>query len=240
MSESKTIICFANSAKHNAHCIVGREIFPDGRIGGWIRPVGDRERGEILRSECQYQDGKVPELLDVIRLPLISPKPNQHQQENWLIGSEKWLKMGKYDFDKATKLIENNSAELWPHPSANNDRIPEESLANIRNSVCLIKPDNNNFLLRYEEEYKGNKQRCLFRYKGVFYNLACKDPAITCPAIDWEQSTALENLNKIFQSTPPLLCISLGLPFEPNVYKPAPKFAYKLVAAVIYPKATGE
>ncbi|MCX8505997.1 MAG: hypothetical protein ORN98_05215 [Alphaproteobacteria bacterium] len=227
MSEIKTIICFANSVKHKARCIVGREIFPGGYIGGWIRPIGDREHGEILRSECQYQDGEIPELLDVIRLPLISHKPKLHQPENWVVGGKKWVKIGKYDFDKATKLIENNSAEVWPHPTSKNDRIPEDFLAHIRNSVCLIKPDNNYFLLRYEEEYNGKKRRCLFRYKGVSYNLACTDPAI-----DWRQPTALENLNKIFQSNPPLLCISLGEIFN--------GYSYKLVAAVIYPKTTGE
>ena len=231
MSEIKTIICFANSTKHNAHCIVGREIFLGGRIGGWIRPVGDRAGGEILRSECQYQDGKVPELLDIIRVTLLSHKPNQHQQENWLIGGEKWVKIDKYDFDQATQLIENNSADLWPHPNPKNDRIPEESLVNIRNSVCLIKPDKNSLSLHCDIIDGRRKRRCLFRYKGVSYKLACTDPAI-----DWEQPKSLENLNKIFQSTPPLLCISLGEPFELNAHK----YAYKLVAAVIYPKAPGE
>lgn len=74
----KRLVCLANSHKHNARCIAGRELLAES-IGEWIRPISDREGEEVSVSERQYADGSEPRVLDVIDVSLIGPRARLHQ-----------------------------------------------------------------------------------------------------------------------------------------------------------------
>ena len=50
--------------------------------------MSDRENQEVSEYERQYRDGSDPKLLDVIDVPLLEHRPNDHQQENWLLDPE--------------------------------------------------------------------------------------------------------------------------------------------------------
>jgi len=77
----KRIVCLANSRKLNGRCIAGKELL-GGRSVGWIRPVSAREHEEVSEYERQYEDGSDPQVLDIIDVSLLDPRPKSYQQEN--------------------------------------------------------------------------------------------------------------------------------------------------------------
>ena len=91
----KRIICLANSRKLGGLCIAGKEILGDGLAGGWVRPIGARPSEAILEHEQRYEDGSYPQVLDVIDILLLGPRPKDHQQENWLINEGRWVRVGR-------------------------------------------------------------------------------------------------------------------------------------------------
>ncbi|MDN5507344.1 MAG: hypothetical protein L0H10_26535, partial [Comamonas sp.] len=72
MSYSKVIVCLANSRKPSGRCIAGKEYFLNEKneffIGGWIRPVSQRESREISENERIYNNGITAQNLDVIKI----------------------------------------------------------------------------------------------------------------------------------------------------------------------------
>ena len=74
---AKRIVCLANSRKMSGRCIAGKELLEDGRVGGWIRPVSDREDEEVSEFERQYDDGAEPRILDVIDVPVLNSLPKR-------------------------------------------------------------------------------------------------------------------------------------------------------------------
>jgi len=76
-------ICLANSAKLGEHCVAG--IRTDGQ--GWIRPIGARHDGALTSMEAACEDGRMPRILDVLRVDLEAPVPRCHQPENWRCSS---------------------------------------------------------------------------------------------------------------------------------------------------------
>ena len=91
----KRVVCLANSRKLNGRCVAGRE-WTDGRAGGWIRPVSNREYQEVSEYERQYEDGSDPCVLDIVDVPVLEPRPADHQTENWLLDPEYyWVKLGR-------------------------------------------------------------------------------------------------------------------------------------------------
>ena len=86
----KRIVCLANSRKLNGRCVAGKEILEDGNIGRWVRPVSARKSEEVSEYERQYEDGGEPRVLDVIDVPLLSARPKNYQQENWLLDPDRY------------------------------------------------------------------------------------------------------------------------------------------------------
>lgn len=94
MKYGKTIVCFANSRKTSGRCIAGKE-WRNGMPGEWVRPVSRRTTHEISEEERKYEDGRDPQLLDVILVPCESHQPLPHQRENHVIDSGcRWTSKG--------------------------------------------------------------------------------------------------------------------------------------------------
>src|ERR1022692_1954860 len=83
---SVDLICLANSYKWHSRCLAGLRV--DG--GGWVRPVSDREHGELQYSQYRLPDHSEPHLFDVIRVGLSHRQPTPHQPENWLVNNSAW------------------------------------------------------------------------------------------------------------------------------------------------------
>lgn len=218
------MVCLANSKKLNGRCVAG--LRTNGQ--GWLRPISDTEDGTLSRNDYALDGGGETEVLDVVNVPVLWPRPEPHQPENWVIDGSQWWKFaGSANKDFASLL----AAYLATSPllfGSTSDRIPFSELQRspASESLALIVPGDlewstgtNPFSGRYQA-------RALFVYRSVFYNLVVTDPVwnkrltdIGCESGRYESDLAKEG--RI------LLTISLGEPFRLD------GCCYKLVAGVV-------
>lgn len=140
----KRLVCLANSRKLNGRCVAGIEGF-QGRRVGWIRPVSAREHEEVSEYERQYEDGSDPRPLDVMDVPLIEPRPEDYQQENWLLDPDSyWRRIEPLRWDHLHTLAD-PPAPLWVDGNSTyngmNDRIPLTQAGEVRTSLRLLRVD---------------------------------------------------------------------------------------------------
>ena len=221
MMPVKQIVCLANSYKPpHGLCIAGLEIINE-EWGGWVRPVSDRETREVLYSEYRYENG-VPQLLDVIDIPILRAEPLRHQTENYVIGPGMWVKRGIIGWDQLAAIVEEPNS-LWTNTDSTsagfNDCVSQEDAAAIENSLLLIRPENFHVLIGTNYWTGKRSYRAAFRYNGTLHNLSITDPAIRSVY----SSKALGE----YALQDAYLCVSLTEPYEHD------DKCHKLAAAII-------
>src|SRR5207244_2489296 len=102
----------------------------NGRFGDWIRPVSARENGELSEEDRRFENGRDPRVLDIIRIPLLEPKPHAFQVENHLIDTNYyWTLEGTVSWEQALAASESTGRALWANASSSyngiRDRVPE-------------------------------------------------------------------------------------------------------------------
>ncbi len=113
----KRVVCLANSRKLVERCVAGREWIEGRGAGDWVRLVSDRETQGVSAYERQYEDGSDPQVLDIIDIPLLEPRPRDHQTENWLLDPVCY-------WEKAGRL---SSFDLPALPSGSTDSAPTKA-----------------------------------------------------------------------------------------------------------------
>ncbi len=227
MAYVKTVVCLANSIKqHPGRCIAGREWLEGDKIGGWIRPVGNRPGDHVMPSEFSC-DKRAPRLLDIIEVPLLKPVPHDHQVENHLVDAKPWKRVGELPYERLPELLE-APPSLWINNHANdtehgfyNCLTPAEA-AEQNFSLTLIRPRNCVAIVDSAtwEGVTKKKYHARFQHENVEYVLSITDPMVT--DVLYKKDVCeypLENVD---------LCVSLT---EPNLKEKNPR-CYKLVAAV--------
>src|SRR5579863_1348418 len=182
MPETKEIVCLANSRKHSGRCIAGKEVLSHG-YGRWIRPVSARPSAEISEEERRYENGALPQVLDVIRIPIIGATPQLHQSENYVIDSEYyWVKRGELSWGDVNRLVE-KPAPIWTNNDSTyyglNDRVRVDLAAKLNSSLMLINPEDLTIKVVTEGAQFGNAKRRVradFRHAGAYYSLIVTDP----------------------------------------------------------------
>lgn len=225
MTVHKRIVCLANSRKLNGRCIAGIEI-AEQSPGPWIRPVSAREHEEVSEYERQYQDGSDPKVLDIIDVPMLEPRPNPYQPENWLLDPEEyWVRVGQLPWAHLDRLVERPGA-LWLNgvhtQNGQNDRVPIERAGETNCSLKLVHVDEVQLKVSAPGEAFGNNKRRVqarFRWNDSEYWLRVTDPVV--------ERAYLARPNGEYILGRQFLTVSLGEPFN--------GFCYKLVAAVIGP-----
>lgn len=181
MSYGKQIVCLASSKKPGGRCVAGREILQKG-YGGWIRPVSARPSAEISLDERQYSDGKEPQILDVIEIPMIAAVPRVHQIENQMIDHEYyWTKTGSLNWGDLEDMEETPDS-LWLNGDSTyhgrNDRVLQNAAASLNSSLLLIQPQDVTIRVLTPGADFGNPKRAVradFQYNGTRYNLKVTD-----------------------------------------------------------------
>ena len=220
----KRIVCLANSRKEGDRCIAGKELLADGRVGGWVRPVSDRDDVAINEDERQYEDGAEPRVLDVIDVSLREPRPRGYQRENWLLDPNyKWIRASRVA-PQALDELADPAEPLWINGHhtyhGRNDRLPVEVASTLKTSLRLIRIGKlglDVFAPRIEQGDFKRRIRGQFRHAGVDYRLWVTDPAC--------EHTYLNRPNGTYQLGECFLTVSLGEPYQ--------GYAYKLIAAII-------
>lgn len=218
------MICLANSRKRSGRCVAGRVI---GRttIGGWIRPVSNRESRELTLGDQRFENGETPKVLDIIRVPMIEPRPHAFQTENHLIDPRYyWAFERRAAVEEVRAAVEHFDGPLWENGSSTNhglnDQVPATRAAEFQYSLHLIEV--NDLSLRVALEGAGfpnarRKVRGHFTLNRSRYQLAVTDPRV--------ENTYLAGEDGDFPVGNATLCISLGEPYR--------GYAYKLIAAIV-------
>lgn len=206
------IICLANSTRPGGRCIAGIDV--DTRE--WVRPVS-RASNRAITWEMRNIEGKEPELLDVIEIPLENDGPDEGcQPENRLVKPGKWRKVGRKKPRALLKYCEDDFVILHNHT----DRLLATFFENLPRekwkSLQLIRNKSVSFHLDY-----WGKRRAFFRDgQGHYLELTVKDPVF---------------LNKLVReedvSNDCIMTISLAGPWSPS--ETEAERCYKLVAGVI-------
>ena len=214
--EHKRILVLANSYKHKARCIAGRE--PSG--GRWIRPISQHGEGELLGHETRLADGSQARVLQYISVPLERCANDPLQPENWLIhGVGNWVDASA-DYPPVTlcRLIE-WPRDLWQEPGGFSECATHRWLQSVppRQSLYLIRTKN--FRVRVELRDGKEKWRAVFQYRGNSYNFPITDPVFLRKYSKWPCGKTLPIESPLRCGDHCVLCVSLGGNFQGKHYK---------------------
>jgi hypothetical protein len=227
MPYSKTIVCLANSRKLTGRCVAGKEW--DGlKIGPWCRPVSAKDRGELTAERWYRRTWRDPQLLDLIEVGLLRPRPSGCQTENHLVDtSVRWRFAGRITARQLLPALDQRAGPLWMNGDSTvsgfNDRVPAALAEREPYSLVLVQPENLKITVDTEGADRGNARRRVrghFSLAGYNYVLAITDPVV--------EKAILSNADGFSTELPnPILCISLSEKFE------AQNACYKLIAGVM-------
>ena len=187
--------------------------------------MSSRENESISERERCYADGSDPQLLDIIEVPLLGPKPKSYQQENWLLNtSRQWRKAGSLTWDDLPNLAD-REAPLWTNGfnsrGGENDQVPADVAAEHATSLRLVRVDDLTVIISEPSRPSANYPilRGRFSHDGDTYCFRITDPVSESGSVNLPYGD--------YPVGERYLTVSLGEPFEGN--------AYKLIAAIIKP-----
>jgi hypothetical protein len=220
---TKTIICLANSRKITGRCVAGKEV-GGGGAGAWVRPVSARPTGELSEEDRRYENGQDPKLLDIVRIPMVEPKPHGFQMENHLIDDGYyWVKQRQATWEELQGALDKVPGALWDNSSSSynglHDRVEEAAANQLGNSLRLIEVKDLKIVVAVEGAEFGNGKRKVrghFTLNGAQYRLSVTDPVV--------ERQYLAGKDGEYKVGDVILCISLGEPYG--------GYAYKLIAGV--------
>lgn len=220
MPTSKDIICLANSIKeHPCRCVAGVDI----DTGEWIRPVSKRELGELTHSHFITAEGHEPTPLDIIRIYLMEPSPEDLQPENWKLVEHDWKLISETPAPEHFEILDSVLVS-GPKLLGNNNRAVQPG-SKVESSLALVKPDNP-VIRRKSRIDKGDQPRLNFELANVTYDLPITDPIWKEKTFEVVNSNDRSRLdNHIDSDCIPLLTVSLGTEYREK--------HWKLVAAII-------
>ncbi len=225
---NKQILCLANSRKYGGRCVVGKEVLAD-RTLVWVRPVGSSPTGEVMPDEMCFEDESLPQLLDVIEVPLLEPNPLPYQPENWLAAPEPWTRLRVADKANIERWLD-APAPLWEngHDTAQgtNDRFPYVAGESLEDSARFVSVPSLDITVSDRKDDEGAIKRQLrgsFAHAGDVYGLRITD-------VDFEERYSEVRPGK-FRLGKAYLTVTIGEPYEPP--SGGGLYHYKLIAAII-------
>jgi hypothetical protein len=222
MSSVKKIVCLANSWKNQERCIAGIDL----DTGNWIRPVcGQRpydNDGRVPRN-IRLVEGKEPELLDILEIPLADTGENfGFESENLTILAGQWKLVGKAEPKDLYQYCFN-----YPHILHNLHKYVKES-----DLKSLPFENRRTLQLTYVEKFDVKPQKNengLTKWKGTLENTSGQrlvEVAITDPAFIAKLEAGYQTQGNY------LVTVSLGMPGQYIGWEEE-NYCWKLIAGVI-------
>lgn len=218
----KKIILMAKSRKGGGHyCVAGI----DANSGEWVRVVSSDASTQhaVTEEDMKYENGAIPEVLDIINIRCKAYTPMEYQPENYTMNSSYyWEKTGEADIDRVLSL---HPAECHQELFYDTDqRISPDDIDEIdedeRYSLALIQPTNVVIHVTQFDESAAVKVKTSFRYMGNDYQYI----TITDPVFEARYIAKGLGRYRIYNV---YFVVSLG---DPN---PRDGLHYKLVATVL-------
>ncbi len=214
------IICLANSWKHGERCIAGIDI----QTKNWVRPIYDRLKGGCIPKKVRLLNGKEPQILDVIDIPLNQNIfPSSYALENRPILPGIWEKIGIVRAAQMIKCSQINVPILH-----NSDRYVTvtylESLPFLERRTIQLTYTSK---LKITSELKSDGRT---KWKGTLINdfgYKLEDASITDPEFVKRLESGYRPQNAC------LVTVSLSLPFRPHENWEGDAPCWKLIAGVI-------
>lgn len=218
-----TMLCLANSRKEGGRCVAGIRI----DTFEWIRPVSDREHGELEPRDYKLDDDTYASLLDIICLDVEEANPELYQPENWLIDEEyQWQLITRVKRENARILLDNliNNDDCLFGNTGDCVKYASNETGEPDNSLCLIEPTDVSWVIT--KSVRGRRQtRAMFTFNDAEYNLVVTDPSWESELSNLEQDIYPHNQLLFGDNERPgsadrlLFTVSLGLPFGGQCYK---------------------
>ena len=172
----------------------------------------------MSEHERQYEDGSDPRVLDIINIPLLEPRPEGWQTENWLLDPETyWRKEGTCSWFDLFGFLD-PAAPLWDDGDSTyhgrNDRVPLEPTGSVSGSLRLIRITRMELAVFKPGEAFGNSKRRVqgrFLHCGRQYALWVTDPGY--------EREYLAKLDGIYEVGECYLTVSIGEPYAGACYK---------------------
>jgi len=220
----KTIVVFANSVKHSAHCVAGKDM----ETKEWIRPVSDESGEALTHEQASYENkGSVWRVkpLDKMLIEFDRATPLVQQPENYLISNQAWKTQYIINRQEIQEYID-NPTDIWFDNSTYSDRVSVKSVENssisIPQSLYLISPESFTLHVVQVDQQGEIKKRVKgsFIYNGQRYDkLTITDPKI------WKEIKEKDLEYGDYEKSDIYLCVSLGEEFG--------GYYYKIIAAII-------
>jgi len=232
-AEFRRIVVLANSIKRGQRCVAGRDVGTGRELvtGAWIRPISGESEGELERRHMKVAEGGLPEVLDIMDVPLLDRAKTPVHPEDWIVDTGRPWKRVAQLIPETIGAFEERPKNLWLEPKSHPDRVTGAfALRQARHqSLYLIRPEDLRFELFWKHnEYKKReekKTRAKFSYGGLMYDMSLTDPEFTdrhCPKHPAVGTNALL-VDSPYDEC--LLCVSLTPEFN--------GYHYKVVATVL-------
>ncbi len=226
-SDRLKIVVLANSRKPPGRCVAGIVIKNDGSFGDWVRPIILSNKNALSVSNTKNQNEVEIKVLDIVSFSHNGLAHNiDFQKENLVVKPQSrfegiFFHSGKMQQGSLNSVILDKVP--WPvSPTEDssygmrNNRISEQHLGSVSNSLCLIKKE---LKIYSVSGYQGKK-----RLVGAFSDGYDKYVLpITCPIMENQLKLEVKDPPVVFPKA--IMCLSLGEIFQ--------GFSYKLIASVI-------
>ncbi|MFQ2062168.1 dual OB domain-containing protein [Aeromonas veronii] len=180
---STRLVLLAASVKRKHYCIAGKKWHQD-EANHWIRPVGNSlpdNNDALTATEIEFQNHKIPAVLDVVDMHLLAPADHPIQAENILVDtSVRWEKIGTMPFNQLSQFIETPDT-LWLNPNSHygiNDCFPSNLLKTKVQSLYFILIESLTINISHSTYDNRKRYHGSFIYNGIKYKLSITDANI--------------------------------------------------------------
>ena len=221
----KEIILLTKSTMINHFCTAGI----DAKTGDWIRivsPDADTQHA-VTAADMTFSDGRVAEVLDVVKIKCTEYKPTFCQPENYILDRRfKWEYLRRTSIRHVVSIheAEVNNFLFYNSNYKVSDKDLEKIEAKDRHSLALIQPSKMSVVKEQSPWSNKVQYYSSFYYSGNWYNFM----RITDPVFKQEQ--AGKPFGLISNLPQSLLVVSLA---NNSVVENGESMHYKLVAAIL-------